>query len=58
MRSHWSETIGKTGVRQARSQDTGLVVLIMVRALRADHFSVKEKDGASPGRVCGRRSVV
>jgi hypothetical protein len=55
-----SET-GKAGVRfQARSQDIGLTVLVMVFWARqaerlcclGTNFSVKEKDGASPSREC------
>ena len=53
-----SEETGKAGARfQARSQDIGLAVLVVV--LKAGHlsclgtdFSVKEKDEASPLRVC------
>lgn len=45
---------GKAGVRfEARSQDTGLVVLVRPRTFRG-HFSVKEKDEARPSRSCGR----
>ena len=44
--------IGKAGERtQARSQDTGLAVLVMVPQ-SGTNFSVKEKDEASPLRVC------
>ena len=58
---------GKAGVRfQARSQDTGLAVLVVVcnaiwlpslnserQGCVAPNFSVKEKDEASPCRECG-----
>src|SRR5438067_2882728 len=57
---------GKAGVRfQARSQDTGLAVLVVVamqsgrrfkserQGCIAPNFSVKEKDEASPCRECG-----
>ena len=43
---------GKAGARhKARSQDTGLVVLVEV-PFSGTNFSVKEKDEASPFRWC------
>src|ERR1051325_5305160 len=51
--------ISRSGRRergQAPSQDTGLVVL--VRSRSRDHFSVKEKDEASPIHVCGKGFVL
>jgi hypothetical protein len=53
---------GKAGARfQARSQDIGLTVLVVVsiagpagrRFFFGTNFSVKEKDEASPSRECG-----
>jgi len=46
---------GKAGVRvEARSQDTGLVVLVrLVPPCGKGHFSVQEKDEASRFRACG-----
>ena len=47
-----SQETGKAGARfQARSQDIGLAVLVMVPRCGTD-FSVKEKDEASPSRGC------
>ena len=42
---------------QARSQDTGLVVLVVAPRHCGANFSVKEKDEASLPRVCARDSL-